>query len=516
MGSIDFGKARYHDELIASQVCRIEIDLHPTEGGREQGTGFLIAPDLILTNYHVVQHLFDVENRQESQQKWALAEDVSVFFDRVTQKGGTEIAPGVRCILAEDWLVSWSKNSLMDQYSEPKLDSPGEDELDYAILRLATPIGLERIYSETEPRERGWIAVPEGSYAYSQGEEIAIFQYPVGQPLHKATGILLPEALNENRTRVRYKVSGDYGASGAPCVNRQWQLVAVHRARQHEDGREDLREGIPISAILNRQERLGKPLWRLIEESRRAAKAARVDHDRSPPIDTGDLINQVYERFDRVPQRVLQNLLDEVRQSNRPTAIFNFHVWLQQLLRLRTQPEHQTWVFLCLEFHLGVNNMNYDSPAFGSYSPLHTVRFIHSVTDSLKSQVDRLQTLEPDIRHAPPHIQLNSVTDALHVVESIRHELFQTLGFFTRYNLMVAAEVAESNQLLLKCLNRLSSGLRQSSSYSPMQRARGTAAIYQISDNLNQLGELMENLMTWLKGLASEADRNLRTVFSNN
>ncbi|MBK8985343.1 MAG: trypsin-like peptidase domain-containing protein [Chloroflexi bacterium] len=509
----DFGTRQYTEQTIAAQVCCIELNLHPDGIQPQQGTGFLIAPDLILTNYHVVQYLFNIEDKQAKGESWAWPEDVTIYFDRFTNPIQDKISNGLPFTLAKNWAIEWSKHSLMDTHGESKLKPISVEELDYAILRLADPVGMQNLIIENENRRRGWIGISELSYAYKQDEELLIFQYPIGMPLQIARG-KVTRSLNETRTRIYYQVDANYGSSGAPCFNSNWELIAIHRRRIHEDGRENEREGIPISAVANRQKLLDRPFRLLVSESEKHAAGITTKNLLLPT--TSELIAKVYDRFEYVPQRILQTLLDEVGQSSLGTDKMDFRIWLQQLVQLRTQPDRQTWTYMCLEFHLGVNNMNYDLSAFRDCSPFLTVRFIYSVNDSLMSHLERLQTLEPEIRYAPPDVQLDSINDARATVDSIRKEILQTLVLFAKYDLRIAGKVAESNKALIQCLNRLSNGMRRSSRFSSGQRSRGTTTTFQVSDNLQQLEIMMKNYIDWLIDLTSEAEIKLQTIFSDN
>ncbi|MBK8565874.1 MAG: trypsin-like serine protease [Saprospiraceae bacterium] len=51
---MDLGVLQKKIAKLEQQVCRIEFD---TARGRKTGTGFLVGPNLVLTNYHVVEEL---------------------------------------------------------------------------------------------------------------------------------------------------------------------------------------------------------------------------------------------------------------------------------------------------------------------------------------------------------------------------------------------------------------------------------------------------------------------------
>lgn len=521
MTSIDFGSEDYNRNVMAARTCCIEVALHPDGAGSEFGTGFLIGPDLILTCYHVVKHLFvrdeqdeEGEDEENDSVPWAWPEDVSIIFDRRTRASNSTISKGLSVGLHPSWDVAASRSSEMDYYGEPKLKPPKKDELDYAILRLAVPVGVEQLRLEDQWRERGWIEVSNDGYSYKPNEEMKILHYPVGSKLEIAKGRLLDVAMNDNGTRIYYRTEADYGSSGAPCFNEKWAIIAIHRARLHDDGLNNEREGIPISAIANHQQALGSPIWVLANESHRRLIGNVSSDPPAPTID--ELIAGVYLRFDHVPQRNLQILWEEVRESQLPDKVTAFRIWLQALMHLRVNPDHQDWVFACLEIHLGVNDMNHNLSAFSAYSPYQTTRFIYGVIQSLTTQFEQLKHFEANMRQAPPDIMREIIFDCQNVTRNLEVEVLQSLGFFVTYDLRIAVEVAANNKSLIQCMNRFANGLRRAGRYSPKQRSRGTVAVFQISDDLLQLENLVGSYIDWLRDVADEAESRLQIFFSPN
>ena len=47
---------------LLGRICRVEISATPI-----RGTGFLVAPDLVLTNHHVVQQVVDWQRQQDGE-----------------------------------------------------------------------------------------------------------------------------------------------------------------------------------------------------------------------------------------------------------------------------------------------------------------------------------------------------------------------------------------------------------------------------------------------------------------
>ena len=95
--------------LARRAVCRIEPQPGTTDG---YGTGFLIAPDVIMTNFHVVQS-FPARGPG----------DVVLRFDYETGVDGVSVPTGRLCHLAADWKLA---------------ESPLR-ELDFALVRIVEP-----------------------------------------------------------------------------------------------------------------------------------------------------------------------------------------------------------------------------------------------------------------------------------------------------------------------------------------------------------------------------------------
>lgn len=236
-GQIDSNKsylsADYHRKLAdcLNKVCRVEVRLNTRD--LALGTGFLIGPDLVMTNYHVVTYLFDQENRRASGKMWAAASDVTLRFDYERPDAENVPNKGKMYALHPDrWLYDYSPMG--------PCGLPAEEELDYAILRLDDRPG----------DERGWIHFPEQEWEFAPDTFLVILQYPEGQPLCAADHPKAVVGFLYNRMRVRYRVNTGKGSSGAPCFNKYFELVALHHSGNVEN---DLQynEGVPAWAIKN-------------------------------------------------------------------------------------------------------------------------------------------------------------------------------------------------------------------------------------------------------------------------
>lgn len=236
---------------IENQVCRIDLERHGKIDSL--GTGFLVGPDLVLTNHHVVSDTIDWWQKQpHNQMHWARASQLIIRFDHKQLADGTTINEGTPLRLADNWLVDASPPSAVDRQIV-KSGLPAADELDYALLRLGTPAGDQPLAGSANNTPRSWIPLPSSDDPPAPGEPLIIMQHPAGQPLKLAfesDGVI---GLNANRTRITYRTNTEHGSSGSPCFNANWQLVALHHSGDPDyspNHRPDYNEGIPIAAIV--------------------------------------------------------------------------------------------------------------------------------------------------------------------------------------------------------------------------------------------------------------------------
>ncbi|WP_437589700.1 trypsin-like serine peptidase [Sorangium sp. So ce1000] len=206
---------------IERRVCRI---LRGDTGvNTPLGTGFLVAPSLVLTNWHVLKYLLAKST----------APDKLLFQFDYLDAG----ASGRLCKLADDWFVACNP-------ARDALDIGAED-LDYALVRLADAPGSDVVGGEL----RGSIRLPpplsQGQQRFTVGEPVCIVQHPRGGPLRLAMGVPGVKEV-KGPARVTYLVTTDDESSGSPCFDKDWGLFALHRAGAPEL---DANEGIPIDSI---------------------------------------------------------------------------------------------------------------------------------------------------------------------------------------------------------------------------------------------------------------------------
>jgi hypothetical protein len=224
---------------IETQVCRIEISVL---GGKVRGTGFLVGPDTVLTNHHVIRRLIGGNVQPGA---------VSLRFDYKVLADGTTVNAGTEVGLADDWLIASSPPSAVDELVDPgdKLPDPGE--LDFALLRLACALGDKPIGASAPPgsAKRGWIELADAPNP-APGVPLFIMQHPRGAPVKLAAGPVLE--LNGNETRLRYRANTEGGSSGSPCFDINLDLVALHHSGDPDNDpahRPQYNEGIPIGLV---------------------------------------------------------------------------------------------------------------------------------------------------------------------------------------------------------------------------------------------------------------------------
>jgi V8-like Glu-specific endopeptidase len=189
-------------------VCRVEPQ-PPKEGLFGYGSGFLVAPDVVMTNDHVAEDF-----------SRAGAERVRFRFDYEVGPDGVTVGDGRSASLAKDWQI---------------LNSP-KDQYDFALVRLAEAVGKDRIGGS----ERGYLSLT--SHTFTVAEPLLILQHPDGDPLQIALGsVAAPQyALNQ----VEYNVNTEHGSSGSPCLTSALAAVAIHQ------GSEKQNLGVRFDAIL--------------------------------------------------------------------------------------------------------------------------------------------------------------------------------------------------------------------------------------------------------------------------
>lgn len=164
-----------------------------------RGTAWLIAPNLAITNHHVINSRLDGEAPAGEADfgLQALGARLRFDFDAQNQEG---LPVSVGRLVAK---------------SKP---------LDYALLELADAL----------PRAVPAIAPNPVVLDATSRMAVNIVQHPRGEYKRVAVRNNLVSAADE--TTVRYFTDTDYGSSGSPVCDDQWRVVALHRGARRVDG----------------------------------------------------------------------------------------------------------------------------------------------------------------------------------------------------------------------------------------------------------------------------------------
>ncbi|MEZ4712296.1 MAG: trypsin-like peptidase domain-containing protein [Caldilineaceae bacterium] len=233
---LDIAKWRTKLGEIETRVCRVEIQ------GDAAGTGFLVGPRAVLTNYHVVKGIIDGNGAPA---------DVQVRFDYKRLSDGTTLSAGkVYAVDGANWLADYTIYDPVDLQPMPKVGAVDPTHLDYALLQIDGEPGGEPVGATADPQAapRGWIEIPEAEHDFVANPALYIVQHPKGAPLKLAIDSEAVTGLDANRTRVYYRTNTEPGSSGSPCFDQNWDLVALH----HSGDPNDIpiaNEGIPIRRV---------------------------------------------------------------------------------------------------------------------------------------------------------------------------------------------------------------------------------------------------------------------------
>lgn len=231
-------------------ICRVEITMK--DDTEKWGTGVLVGPDRVMSNYHVFE---DLITRPQS------VKSAICRFDYNASADGTQIFPGYAIALHPDpkrQIIASSPYAELDVTGSPSLDTPWPiDKLDYALVRLEREIDREAYgpayggipAPKTTESERGYIKVPAERPAFFNGSHLFIIQHPEKAPKKVAFGFGKVDGMDAAGQRVRYQVNTLKGSSGSPCFNEKFEWVALHNMGD-PSWNPQYNQGVPVYRIL--------------------------------------------------------------------------------------------------------------------------------------------------------------------------------------------------------------------------------------------------------------------------
>jgi len=201
--------------IAARAVARIDL------GGGAYGTGFLIAPRVLITNYHVIGD------------KTTAAHATANFQYEVNLKD----------VAAQEVTVELVPDELFHT-------SPVE-EFDFTVVAVSPKVPLWQF---------GCLPLIETTGKTSEGEWLTIIQHPSGQ--RKQVCVRENKFIKRTESMLWYTTDTEPGSSGSPVFNNDWFVVALHHAgvpetrdgivMRQSDGSEKwiANEGVRVSRIV--------------------------------------------------------------------------------------------------------------------------------------------------------------------------------------------------------------------------------------------------------------------------
>lgn len=220
------------------RCCRIVCG---DDGDASRGSGFLIGPQLVLTNWHVVSRQILADKAVDD--KWHEDQDalraagkpaeadalarptlpivIRVEFDLVRNRDGTINEPRKERVI-DAWLVAHSPDSTEGPAGLvrplPKNLDLLKEHLDFAVLELANPVGYER----------GWYVLDKDLAPPEPEAQGVLVQFP-GEYAMRVTAGAFTEGEPELPARVRHAMNTIGGSSGGLCATTTYEPLALHQ-----------------------------------------------------------------------------------------------------------------------------------------------------------------------------------------------------------------------------------------------------------------------------------------------
>ncbi|MEW6371153.1 MAG: DNA/RNA non-specific endonuclease [Pseudomonadota bacterium] len=198
--------------ICARPVCRVEV--HDRRGRvLGYGTGFMVAPELMLTNNHV---LHDAQTALYSLAQFDYENDLRM-----------QPRP--------------TRNFRL----EPERLFITDETLDFSLVAVA-PVAAEGVRLE----QYGHTRLIASSGKALLGECVSIIQHPSGAP--KAVAIRSNQVTDVFDEFIHYSTDTEPGSSGSPVLSDAWEVVALHHAGVPGPAGKGYvaNEGIRISSIM--------------------------------------------------------------------------------------------------------------------------------------------------------------------------------------------------------------------------------------------------------------------------
>ncbi len=168
------------EEKVNALRCRSAVVRIESPKGKAIGTGFFVSQNRLLTCYHVLQNRSQAWVRF-NYNKQNTARDTDAFVNPLDLSPDTMICSGI-------------------------------NELDYVLVGLQNPTSQ--------------VILPLNEQEINSGDNIRIIHHPDGD---LATVSSLGKITESSHDALWHDLTTDYGSSGAPIFNENWEIIAIHR-----------------------------------------------------------------------------------------------------------------------------------------------------------------------------------------------------------------------------------------------------------------------------------------------
>lgn len=239
-------------QVISRTVCWIGLK-DPLQNNPQLGSGFLVGPNLLLTNFHVVRRLINKELERGA---------VICRFDHLSGS-----ASGASAGLGEDWCIDHASWASSDEFVGG--GAPTADDLDYALVRLNSDVGSGLVHGA----ERGWLRIAADPPPVLKDDLLFVVQHPARVEQQEgaqriAFGVVM--GFEHDDRRIRYDTGTTPGSSGSPAFTVDLQPTALHQgseplidtSRRPVASQRTYNQGIPLRLIIRRlRERQIPKFW---------------------------------------------------------------------------------------------------------------------------------------------------------------------------------------------------------------------------------------------------------------
>lgn len=219
--TIDYQPVAFLSEgaRVSHTVALVNVKL---PGGMRVGSGFMISPDLFITNHHVI------ETAEQ-------ARGTTIDFN-------FELDPSRRSVAATRFALDPDRCFI----------TADEDDLDFTVVAIGA-----RIEGDANLAAIGYCPLSDSADKHAIGMPVNIVEHPEARP--KCVVIRNNTLLYRGDRTLQYETDTDVGSSGSPVFNDAWDVVALHHwgqpylERAKPDGNASERlcnEGVRISRIV--------------------------------------------------------------------------------------------------------------------------------------------------------------------------------------------------------------------------------------------------------------------------